>query len=137
MKKLFITLLATIAVATASAQIEFYNVTTDELHKIATEQKKLVFINVYATWCPPCRALERDVFLNKKVGEFFDENFISARYDADKSVGKELIKRYGNGSIPLSLVFDIDGNLLGRIIGASQRDELLKDLQRIIDKAKE
>ena len=50
--------------------------------------------------------------------------------------GKELLNRYGSGAIPLYLVFDTQGELLGRIQGAAKPDEFMDNLQTILDRQK-
>ena len=52
----------------------------------------------------------------------------------DSGTGKELLKRYGSGAIPLYLVFDTQGALLGRIQGAAKPDKFMADLQTILDR---
>ena len=42
------------------------------------------------------------------------------------------MKRYGSGAIPLGLVFDTEGNLLGRIQGAAAPEVYLNDLREIL-----
>lgn len=100
---------------------------------MAIRSGKLVFIDLYASWCPPCRMMEREVFSRKDVGDFMQQRFVAAKYDTDKPTGKELMKRYGSGAIPLYLVFDTQGELLGRIQGASAPKEFMESVQKIID----
>ena len=137
MKKWIIALLFAGAAMTASAQVQFENAaTTDALRQMAIKTNKLVFIDLYASWCPPCKMMERDVFSREDVGKFMNERFVSAKFDVDQKLGGELMKLYGTGSIPCYLVFDTKGELLGRIVGASAPDELMRDLRKVIDKQK-
>ena len=57
----------------AQAQVKFETKSTDAVREMAIKQGKLVFIDLYASWCPPCRMMERQVFSRKDVGEFMDE----------------------------------------------------------------
>ena len=65
-----------------------------------------------------------------------DQRFVAAKYDTDKTTGRELMKRYGRDAIPLYLVFDTRGELLGRIQGAAKPDEFINNLQTILDRQK-
>lgn len=115
MKKLIFLLLLALGTGAARAQVKFETKSTDAVREMAIKQGKLVFIDLYASWCPPCRMMEKQVFSRKDVGEFMDQRFVAAKYDTDKTTGRELLKKYGSGSIPLYLVFDTRGELLGRI----------------------
>lgn len=118
---------------TIRAQVRFETGSTDALHDRALRLRRPVLIDLYADWCQPCRQMEQRVFTQKEVGEFINERFVAARYDIEQPTGKALMQRYGSGSIPLLLIFSPDGELLGRITGASSADRLLRNLQRILD----
>lgn len=118
MKKILFTLLLVLGIsAAADAQVRFLDSSTDAVRKEAIAQDKLVFIDLYATWCGPCKAMERDVFSKKEVGDFMDEYFVAAKYDIDKPTGKALAGKHGVRSIPTYLVFNTEGDLLGKITG--------------------
>lgn len=134
MKKWLFFLLLALGVSAAQAQVKFESASTDAVREMAIKAKKLVFIDLYASWCPPCRMMERDVFSRKDVGEFMDRYFVSAKYDTDKQMGRDLMQRYGSGSIPLYLIFDTKGELLGRISGGSSADEFMASVRKILEK---
>lgn len=136
MKKSLFTLALLFAVGVLHAQVKFEDKSPDALRELAVKQGKLVFIDLYASWCPPCRMMERQVFSRKDVGEFMDQRFVAAKFDTDKPTGKELMKRYGKGSIPLYLVFDTRGELLGRIQGAADAETFMENLQTIAARQK-
>lgn len=131
MKKLIFILLLALGAGAAQAQVNFETRSTDAVREMALKAGKLVFIDLYATWCPPCRTMEQEVFSRKDVGDFMEQRFVAAKYDVDQSTGRELMKRYGSGSIPLYLVFNTDGELLGRITGASGAHAFMSDLEKI------
>lgn len=135
-KLLIFTLLLACAGGIARAQVRFETKSTDAVREMAVKQGKPVFIDLYASWCPPCRLMEREVFSRKDVGEFMAERFVAAKYDVDKPLGKELMQKYGNGAIPLYLVFDTEGELLGRIEGASDAETFMDNLRTIIARQK-
>ena len=42
------------------------------------------------------------------------------------------MKRYGSGSIPLYLIFDTKGELLGRIQGAMSAEEFMDNVRKVL-----
>ena len=133
MKKILFTLLLVLGIsAAADAQVRFLDSSTDAVRKEAIAQDKLVFIDLYATWCGPCKAMERDVFSKKEVGDFMDEYFVAAKYDIDKPTGKALAGKHGVRSIPTYLVFNTEGDLLGKITGSMPAEEFTAALRKII-----
>ena len=132
MKKWMLLLALVLATAGAEAQVKFETQSTDAVRAMAVKEGKLVFIDLYASWCPPCKMMERQVFSRKDVGQFIGERFIAAKYDTDEATGKELMKKYGSGAIPLYLIFDTDGNLLGHIQGAAPADKLMAEIRKIL-----
>lgn len=133
-KSMLLFLLLACAGTAAQAQVRFETKSTDAVREIAVKLGKPVFIDLYATWCPPCRLMEREVFSRKDVGEFMEKRFVAAKYDVDKTTGRELMQRYGTGAIPLYLVFDTDGELLGRIEGASEAETFMDNLRTILSR---
>lgn len=132
MKKLLFILLLAFCCGTARGQVRFETKSTDVVREMAVKTGKLVFIDLYASWCPPCRAMEKQVFSREDVGAFMEQRFVSAKYDTDKTTGRELMRKYGNGKIPLYLIFTADGELLGRIEGAAAPEEFMADIERIV-----
>ena len=59
MKKLLFLLMFALGTGAAQAQVKFETKSTDAVREMAIKQGKLVFIDLYASWCPPCRMMER------------------------------------------------------------------------------
>ena len=137
MKKILFTLLLVIGVAVAAnAQVRFTDKNLDAVREEATQQNKLVFIDLYATWCGPCKNMERNVFSQPEVGDFMAQHFIADKYDIDKPTGSALAKKYGIRSIPTFLIFDTEGTLLGQITGGMPADDFIRAVEEILKKYK-
>ena len=133
MKRILLLFLQLLGAVGAEAQVRFMTRSTDGVRRQAVEQNKLVFIDLFATWCPPCQMMEREVFSRSDVGAFMEQHFVCAKYDIDKTTGRELLKRYGNRRVPLYLIFNTEGELLGRIRGATDPERFMAEVKRILD----
>ncbi len=133
MKRILLLFLLLLGAVGAEAQVRFMTRSTDGVRRQAVEQNKLVFIDLFATWCPPCQMMEREVFSRSDVGAFMEQHFVCAKYDIDKTTGRELLKRYGNRRVPLYLIFNTEDELLGRIRGATDPERFMAEVKRILD----
>jgi thiol:disulfide interchange protein len=75
---------------TAESGIQFFNGTFKEALAAAKAQKKPLFFDAYASWCGPCKTMEREVYTDPKVAAYFNEKFISIKVDMEKGEGPEL-----------------------------------------------
>ncbi len=51
--------------------------------KIAKIQKKLIFVDLYADWCVPCRVMDVNVYRDPRVVKLLNERFLPVKLDAD------------------------------------------------------
>lgn len=96
----------------------------------AQREGKLVFVDFYATWCGPCKAMDRNVFSDKRVGDYFNENFVSYKVDADGE-GSHIAAIYDIKSLPTLLFLDANGDVLARRDSAAG----ITDLKALASKA--
>ena len=132
MKRLLLLLIFGLAVTMAEAQVKWVEGSTDKVRELAVKADKLVFIDLYADWCGPCRMMEERVFKREEVGDYFDRHFVAAKYNVDRPTGRALMQRYGRGSIPFYLILNTEGELLGTILGAYPTEEFMQHLERIV-----
>lgn len=97
---------------TSSDGIEFFTGTWQEVLAEAKNRQKLIFVDVYATWCGPCKMMERNVFRRGQVGEFFNDNFINYRLDGETDQGPRIARQYGVTGYPYFLFVDYQGELI-------------------------
>lgn len=100
----------------------------------AQKENKLVFVDVYTSWCLPCKMMDRDVFTHQETADAFNKNFISYRVDAEKSNGPIVTFNYDVTQIPTLLFLDAKGTVLQKKEGAAYHTELLSLAQSAIDK---
>lgn len=80
-------------------------------------QYPVVVLDVYADWCPPCRALAPilDALASELSGKV-----VIAKLDADSNRAPAAL---GVSALPTLVVFR-DGQVLGRIVGGRSKDTL-------------
>ncbi|QNA45983.1 thioredoxin family protein [Lacibacter sediminis] len=86
----------------------------------AKAENKLVFIDVYTSWCGPCKKMVADVFPQTKVSEFFNKSFVNYKIDAEKGEGIMIAKRFAVKAYPTYLFVNGDGELVYRFGGYNE-----------------
>ena len=113
--------------------INFYNETLEEAKKRAQQENKLIFIDLYTTWCGPCKLMKKNTFTNPELGEFFNKNFISLYIDAEKE-GKKLAKKHEIKNYPSFLFLDKNGELIQYDYGFYNAKQFLNIGESVIAK---
>ncbi|MBC3786810.1 thioredoxin family protein [Spirosoma utsteinense] len=80
-------------------------------------QNKPIFLDVYTTWCPPCRRMAREAFPNAKVAEKYNARFVNYQINAEFGEGADLARTYAVGSYPTLLFIAPNGELVQRSVG--------------------
>lgn len=106
--------------------IDFYKGDYHEALKKAKEEKKLVFVYIYANWCGVCKALKKNTFRDKSVGELYNKEFINLALNGEKGEGAIIAKSIGLQSYPTLLYLDGgNGRILTRVSGYKSVIELI------------
>jgi len=103
--------------------------------KQAAEQRKFVVLDMSASWCGFCRRMAREVYPDPKVVEFSRSHvFIRLFVDTDPQ-GPELDARFQPPGFPTIVVLNSRGQEVGRLIGARDKDRLIREIQAITSRA--
>lgn len=76
------------------------------------------------------------VFTQQKVGDYFNEHFVSLKMDMEKGEGITLGKKYGVTAYPTMLILDTQGNVMHTMVGSRSAEELIKEAREHSDPAK-
>lgn len=96
----------------------------------AKQTNKLVFLDCYTSWCGPCKMMSNTVFPQEKVGAYMNPRFVNIKIDMEKGEGVELTKRLQISAYPTFIIFNGDGNEIGRFLGGCDADAFIKKVEQ-------
>ncbi len=124
-------------------------------HKLSEYKGKVVFLNFWATWCPPCieemphiEELYKEYNLNKdevvilgvtgirdqteqEIKDFLDENNYTFPTVIDKT--GEIFTNYNISSYPTTFMIDKDGKIYGYTVGALSKDIMKQIIKQTLE----
>ena len=121
-----VALLAFSFVSAQEAGIRFFKGTFAEALAEAQRQNKPLFVDFYATWCVPCKKMEKTIFTQPEVGKFFNEKFVNLQMDAEAPENVEIAKKYKVEAFPTLGIIAPDGKAIQINVGFMKADELLE-----------
>ena len=112
--------------------IDFQSISLKEAVKKAKNEKKPIFIDIFATWCGPCKTLSKTTFKNEDLGEFMNEHFINLKLDGELPDGAQLMEKFELGAYPTMLFLSSELELLRMIEGAVSAETIQDDANAVV-----
>ncbi|MCP9769458.1 DUF255 domain-containing protein [Lacihabitans sp. LS3-19] len=100
---------------------------------LAKKENKMVFLDIYATWCGPCKQLKKYTFADKTAGEFFNANFINMALDGEQEEGAILAQQFGIRAYPTLMFVSPEGELITKSPGFRTPNDLIKLGKEILE----
>lgn len=119
--------------------VHFLHGTYEEALAEAKRQGKMLFVDVWATWCGPCVRLGKEIFPQKAVGDFFNANFVCYKLQTDpsdpaaKAHAAELEKKWKVQAIPALFWIDNDGKVAYSTLGYMSTERLIAEAKKALD----
>jgi len=117
----------------------------EQVLKKAQRENKYIFVDCYATWCGPCKSMDKEVFTVDSIGNFFNANYVSIKLQFDSTakddnyvrnwlpMAKIFQQSYQIEGFPTYLFFDPSGKLVSKTIGAEQAENFLANAKRMLN----
>lgn len=105
----------------------FQKLTFEQACKRAADEKKIVLIDFYTTWCGPCKMLDRETWPDPDVRKWLEKNTIALKLDAEKEV--VLAEKFKINVYPTILLIKPDGAEIDRILGFRPPEALIDELK--------
>ena len=99
-------------------------ISNDDFDTQVLQSSQVVFVDFWATWCPPCRRIAPFV---EELANDYKGRAVVAKVDVDEA--GDVASRYGITSIPTLMVFK-NGEPVEAVAGALPKSEMA----RLIDK---
>lgn len=116
--------------AAVAQGVTFVDKQLDEALALAKKEGKMVFVDCYGTYCPPCKKMLVEEFPKKEMGDYLNAGFISVKYNLDKEPYKELSKRWEVSMYPTFVFLSSDGELLYRMVGFREADKFIAEAKQ-------
>jgi thioredoxin-related protein len=138
MKKVVLILL--LLLNTASAICQEQSLFTDKIYTkslgLAKSENKPLVLFFYASWCPHCGVMKREVFTDATVVDFYSKNFVCMAVDVESEYGKELKTKFQNkfrvNSFPTFAFLDANETLLYCTSGELKKDKFLSEGNEVL-----
>jgi thiol:disulfide interchange protein len=140
MKKYLIWILLLGSISHSRAQLKFVSGNDKSMQQILAEakaKKQIIFLDVFTTWCGPCKWMDEHTFSDARVAEKFNKQFINFKVDGDTSEGQIVRNLYKVGAYPTYLFIAPEGKVLHRIEGVMPPQVFMEEADFAAKRAKD
>lgn len=134
MRKLLTVMFCLLAFQVSAQGIKFYQGTWNQLLSDAAKTHKPFFVDIYATWCGPCKAMAAKTFKDATVAEYVDQHFLAYQIDAEKGEGISLAEKFRINAYPTVIFFNQKGEEVGREVGFENAETFLQSMKKYVQK---
>lgn len=133
MKSLLITVMILMAgVTNARHTLTIIEQDYELAKRTAQQQRKLLIVDFYTTWCVPCKVLDKTIFKNDSIAGEIGKNFVVLRYDAEKDTLHHLSLKHHICSYPTTVVLTAGGRPIHKMFGTGGAGSLIEHYTHLL-----
>lgn len=117
--------------SSATPHVQWAKLSFSQAIKRAKKTQCPILVDMYATWCYPCKKYDKKVFNKFSVAQFVHQYFIPLRRDGMKGEGDQLKKRYNCVTFPCILVIGPSGKEIERVTRFMEAGPFMRRLEAI------
>ena len=117
--------------ATGASKPDVWKHDFTDAAQVAKQSGRPLLIHFHATWCPPCRQMEKDVLHHSDVRDLLSRNFVAVLVDSDQH--PELIQQFEIKSLPTDVVIAPDGTVFPKMEGGRDRKTYLAQMRHVLE----
>ena len=103
----------------------------------AVAEDKYIFVDCFATWCGPCKRMDKKIYSDDSIGVFTNERFISVKIQMDTTrqdndevrkwyvMAHSIMEDYHISAYPTYLFFSPTGRAMHKRIGEMNRSDFI------------
>lgn len=124
------------------------NLSWEQIKSKAKAENKYIFLDCYTTWCGPCKRMDKEVYTNDIVGNYFNDKFVSVKVQMDKTEkdnekiqswyadARLIEKQYRIMAYPSFVFLTPEGTIIHKETGFKLPDELITAARTAISPGK-
>ena len=99
--------------------------------KLAKAQNKMVLLDFFAIWCPPCNLLDETIF-SRTDFQAMQDKFVFLKMDVDKLESFLLKSEYAVTGYPTVMLLNADREEINRIVGSRKPHEFITQMKKAL-----
>lgn len=115
-----------------ASKIPFEKLTLAQAMKKAAKEKKMIYVDLSATWCGPCQQLKKTTFRDDMVVDFMIKNYINIAFECDKDgeMSLEYRNKFKSTAFPTHLIISETGELIHKFVGFHRPAEFIAEMRK-------